>query len=161
MSAHLLVEALRFVVGAYLIALAVAAVLGAHRSLLAYPFQALYATVRIIVLTATLGRVRLVKSARGAQRKQARRLRGLRYSISELRESRQASRDDEERGRVRGEWASGAASDELEGPSAPFAPGPPVGAPDHSAPPQEVEAIEAPLLSVAGDDDDDAPPSLY
>lgn len=115
MSGSLFLEAVRVLAATYLIALAVAAVFGVHRALLTYPFQAAYASIRLIVLAATLGRVRLAQNVRRQRRRGARRLRSLRYALAERREAR----NDSEGGRhIRNEWVSGEEAI-LTGPQAP------------------------------------------
>jgi len=183
MTSHLVLEALRVLVAGYLLVLVGAALLGFHRALLTYPFQSAYATVRLFLLTVTLGRVKLVKNARKSRRRQARRLRDLRYNISEWRESRSSSSPDEGAQRVRGEWMAG---DEDDGGFEGLLPPQPISeemmlepekpASAATAPDEKPALVPAPTTTPAPapapapkdgpfleplDDDDEGPPSLY
>ena len=94
-------DTLTLAAAGYLLIVAAAAALGVHQRLLAYPGRALYATVRVIVTALTFGRVRIAPLARGAKRRNARRLRDLRW---ETRERLDRARGRERRG---GGWSTG------------------------------------------------------
>lgn len=75
----------RFGTAGYLIVLAIAAAIGIHRALLAYPVKVTYAAARLAVYALSFGHVQLAPLARRTRRRQARRIRNLRFTISEWR----------------------------------------------------------------------------
>jgi hypothetical protein len=82
-----IVETLRLTLAGYLLALAMSACLGVHRPLLAAPARAAYTLIRLAVIAATFGKVRLAPLAKRAKRTQRRRLRQLRFELAERREA--------------------------------------------------------------------------
>ena len=88
MHLPLIFTSLRLVLACYFLVLAVAALFGLHRVLMAYPFHATYAAVRILLLGLTFGRVRLAKDVRARQRREARRVRAIKTTIADWRERR-------------------------------------------------------------------------
>jgi hypothetical protein len=156
MHHSIFLHALQLVVAAYLLALAVTALLGVHRGLLTYPFRALYSLVRILVLVLTLGRVHLSANAKRTRRRGQRHLRNARSVFGDYRERRA-----EERAIARGEdpfvdssgWASKTSPTTAVSPP-PDTPGPGFVAPAPAsgllppafAPPTGVDEDEAPRL---------------
>lgn len=99
LNGDLIFELLRYLLAAYLLILALAAVLGrGNRILLAYPLVALYSTARVVIEAVTFGRVRLTPIARAQKRQQARRVRTWKFRLSEKRRLKE-----EEQARTRGE----------------------------------------------------------
>jgi hypothetical protein len=86
----LLLDCIRVLLAGYLLLLAAAALLGAHRTLFSYPAQAIYATVRLAVLAFTFGRVRMTPLARATRRRSGHRMRRVRFALSEVRDRRRA-----------------------------------------------------------------------
>lgn len=72
----------------YALLLAVAAIVGLHRSLLAYPARISYSLLRLVVMLLSGGQVRLVPLGRRIKRRSLRRIRNLRSMIDEWREVR-------------------------------------------------------------------------
>jgi hypothetical protein len=78
-------EALKLLLAGYLLVLSVAAVWGAHRSLLLLPARILYSILRIIVFVFSFGRIRMTPRARMAVLKGRRIRRNLRRYLLDLR----------------------------------------------------------------------------
>ena len=76
-------EALRLFAAAYLVLVALAAVLGYQRQLLAYPFRVCYSIVRLFLLVVTARRVRMVPLA--THRQSSKRLRALHDKLAHRR----------------------------------------------------------------------------
>jgi hypothetical protein len=116
MSSSLIQDAARIAGAAYLLALAVAAVFGAHRPLLQYPTRACYSLVRLCLLAITRGHLEMAPLARQAGRRSRKHLRGIRSRIEERRYARDERDNLDEDEDSSMAWETGDAHDEPEPP---------------------------------------------
>lgn len=84
----MLLEILRLTLAGYLLIVAVAAVFGEHRTLIALPGRAVYSVVRLGLYAVTLGRLQLAPPARRAWRRSRLHLRNLGAAYRDWQERR-------------------------------------------------------------------------
>jgi hypothetical protein len=152
----LLIDALRLFAAAYLIVLAGAACVGKHSELLSYPPRVAYASVRLLVLVGTLGRVRMAPVARRARRSSRRSLSHVRDSLrrgGETTESISAASWSSSH-QTQTQTRDGGAPQPADAPPAAPAVAPPA-PPAVAPPPPDRTGL------LADDEDDDSPPPSF
>lgn len=92
MTPSVIETAVRLLFAAYLLLVALMATRGWHRPLLAYPFRIGYSAIRLVVATATFGKITMVPAGKKIKRRGSRKLRNWRFELQEWRELRAEKR---------------------------------------------------------------------